>query len=177
MNNLKDHIDEPMLGIVAGLNLLGFQTMMSCCGFSYKNEKVRKSHLGKTYVYIKHENVPCVFLSKLSIKSGWVFQDRGLFIDWYGLGWQDWRQHEWTKKESVHNYEAFLMDISKMEQALYLYRNYMKDSVTIHDGNESYKENVSKYWQYEPAEPWVVTKEEFINLITLPKSLEGQIAT
>ena len=175
MNNLKDHIDEPMLGIVAGLNLLGFKTTMSCCGFTYKDEKVRKSHLGKTYVYIKYEKVPLALLAGLSLKSGWVYRERGANIDWYGLGWKEWGNHEWTKPESIHNYEAFLMDISKMELALYLYRNYMTESVTIRDGNELYRQDVSKYWQYEPAEPWVVTKEEFLQMITIQKEFIGRI--
>lgn len=165
MQNLKDHIDEPMLKVIAGLNLIGFKTWMSCCGFKYKGEKVKKSHLGKPYVYLDYKQISEDFflrdvLCDLSLKSDWIFCKRLPFIDFYAEVWKD--NHVWKEKESVHNYESYVLSISALNRAI-LDRDFnFKDKVTISDGNKFYKEKVSSYWQYEPTEDWVVTKEEYL---------------
>jgi hypothetical protein len=79
METVKDHIDAPILKAVAGMNLLGFKTYMSCCGFTYKDEQVKKSHLGKAYMYLDCEqiiNTPRLssLLTEICLESGWQFR-------------------------------------------------------------------------------------------------------
>ncbi len=167
MQNLKDHIDEPMLKVVAGLNLLGFTTVMSCCGFEYKGEKVKKSHLPKPYVYLNSKEVMeshhlREILCDLALKSSWVFYDHRVFIDFYAETWKD--NHIWSKRESVHNYESYILSISALNKAILTRSSDFKDKARIWDGNNLYKEQVSVHWQYEPAEDWIVTKEEYLTM-------------
>lgn len=167
MKNLKDHIDEPILKAVAGLNLLGFKTNMSCCGFSYKGEKVKKSHLGKSYIYlttaqIRNSATLKTLLCDLCLDSKWLFRNNEPFVDFYAAGWQN--GETWASRDSVHNYEMFVLNIKSLLDAIKSRENLMMDSVKVIDGYHFYKEKVSSYWQYEPAEDWHLTKEEYLTI-------------
>lgn len=166
-NLLKDHIDDPIKKAVVGMNLLGFKTYMSCCGFSYEGESVKKSHLGKCYLFLDYNQIISnnkflAILSKISLKSKWVFKRHHDFVDFYGETWS--KDHPWASLGAVHNYEAFLLAINSLERVIEEQSGHFLDSALIEDGNLYYVKTVSKYWQYKPTEPWLVTKEDFYNL-------------
>lgn len=138
-DELKDHIDEPIKKCVVGLSLLGFKTIMSCCGFSYEEERVPKKHLGKVYIYLLmdnfydfHEPNLSAILIRLSALSNWkigpvngAFFDKGMLFDF-------------------HAQPSFL------------------DEAVIRDGNRYYAEKM-KGWQYKPKRCWEVKREEYEN--------------
>lgn len=49
MKNLKDLIDKPILKTVALLNILGFKTVWSCCGYNYPGDVNRCHQMGQSY--------------------------------------------------------------------------------------------------------------------------------
>lgn len=166
-NLLKDHIDDPIKKSVVGMSLLGFKTYMSCCGFSYEGESVRKSHLGKCYIYLDYDQVMrdnrlLYLLSIVSLRSKWVFRNLYNFIDFYGETWN--KDHPWASLGTVHNYEQFLITINALEKAIEELSLNFQDGALIEDGNLYYVRNVSKHWQYKPTEPWLVHKEDFYSL-------------
>lgn len=162
---VEKHIDMPMRKIVAGLNLLGFKTLMSCCGYTYEGEEVKKSHLGKAYVYLDNRVIPdaSMFLTLLA-NARWQIKFEGpYFIDLFANTWEN--NHPWGSSDSVHNYEVYVLAINQLEKTLE--RDYfidkMRDYAVIADGNHHYiTEDEIKYWQYKPALDWVVTKEQFL---------------
>lgn len=165
MNNLKDHIDVPIRKCVAGLALLGLKPMMSCCGFTYKGEEKEpryKSHLGKAYIYISYNGEAPLRLLSLAAFSQWTinFLNPNL-IDFYAGTWH--KDHPWAKSGCVHNYEIFALALRSLENALQKQESFFLDKVTLVDGNRWYKEQ-TKHWQYEPAEDWIITKEEYFSL-------------
>lgn len=172
--NLEDHIDAPIKKAVAGLALLGLNPVMSCCGFSYENESVPKTHLKKAYVYLSWSNdsiVPyeyfCALLMNLSRVSDWTISPmrgykEGLMVfDFYGNTWT--AGHPWEKKDAVHNYEVFVLAITALNGAIESFENKMVDSCLLEDGNKLYSE-FSSFWKYKPTKPWRITKEIWKNL-------------
>lgn len=164
-NKLEDHIDEPIKKAVAGLNLLGFKTYMSCCGFTYDGEKVEKSHLGKAYVYLDSDQVLnsdklSILLTRIALKSKWRFQICDKFIDFYGDTWSP--DHPWSNHKSIHNYEVYLLSINSLIREIRENRHFFQDC-EIKDGNHSYLE-VSKYWKYKPCESWFVKASDWENI-------------
>lgn len=169
MNNLKDHIDDPIKKCVVGLNLLGIKTAMSCCGFTYKGELVPKKHLEKTYIYIDLLNTPqnrMETLILLARKSTWTmafFGEAHPFCDFYAPAWE--KGHPWNDENCPHFYEKAALGIHGLEEAIKSLRDYFLDEAIISDGNKMYTDTFKiKYWQYEPTEDWVVTKETFDSL-------------
>lgn len=164
-NKLEDHIDEPIKKAVVGMSLLGFKTYMSCCGFSYDNEKVYKSHLEKAYIYLDSKQITeSTALSRrllsLACLSGWAINPNVPFVDFYGKHWEE--NHPWKTKTSVHNYEVFLLSISRLNKAIETMKNEFLDfTVEIKDGNHHYIEEVSSFWQYKPTESWFVNRNTY----------------
>ena len=167
LDNVKTHIDAPIRKAVAGMNLFGFTTLMSCCGFTYDDEEVEKSHLGKCYMYLDSEKTRSserlmALLTALSLHSRWVFKDNGPFIDFYGETWRDKGSgdHPWAKELSVHNYEVFLLSIFSLNQAIEKHRGFFLDEARIKDGNSFYA-NISSFWKFKPKNEWVITKGDW----------------
>lgn len=168
LNNLEDHIDEPIKKCVVGMALLGFKPVMSCCGFNYKGEKVPKKHLEKAYMYLDY---PSLIERKLGsdlltigTESGWnIGTFRGkTFIDFYAPTWEN--KHPWNDFNCPHFHEKFVIAIASLEESIINLKKHFKEKVVIEDGNTFYKEKVSKYWQYEPTQDWEVTPETFDKL-------------
>jgi hypothetical protein len=165
--NLEDHIDEPIKKCVAGMALLGFNPIMSCCGFNYKGEKVPKKHLEKAYLYLNGSSLNeknSLILMKIAKESGWTIKP--LFgsgiIDFFAETWA--KTHPWNVPGCPHFHEVFVIAINYLERAINNHKNeFPKEGVKITDGNEMYKE-VHKYWQYEPTNSWVVTPEIYEKL-------------
>lgn len=174
-NLLEDHIDAPIKKAVAGLALLGFNPIMSCCGFSYDNEAVPKTHLKKAYVYLSWSaaisKIPyeafSTALMTLSQVSDWTiapvkgFSDGLIVFDFYGNTWSS--GHPWKRKEAVHNYEVFVLAITSLNKVIEKYEDIMLDLILLEDGNKHY-EKLSKFWKYKSTEPWLITKEIWKNL-------------
>lgn len=166
-NTVYNHIDAPIRKAVAGMNLLGFNTYMSCCGFSYENEEVKKSHLGKAYMYLDFEQVwknprLCDLLTKISLESNWNYDRNRDFIDFYAKTWK--KNHPWSDYNSVHHYEVFLLAIKNLNDTIKRFENSFLDSVEIKDGNLYYLEKVSSFWNYKPLPSWTIEKENWENI-------------
>lgn len=168
IDKLEDHIDDPIKKCVAGMALLGFKPEMSCCGFSYKTERVPKKHLEKAYIFLDYKdlinNKLGTLLLQVGMQSGWDINlvNGEIFVDFYAPTWEN--RHPWNDLKCPHFYEKFIIAISRLEKTLIGMKEHFKDSVVIRDGNNYYKENVSKYWQYEPTQDWEVTPEIFERL-------------
>lgn len=164
---LENHIDEPIKKCVVGMALLGFKPIMSCCGFTYKDEKVPKKHLGKAYIYLSHDDIikngRSTNLLQLMYLSGWKIDilDKN-FIDFYSNTWQ--KDHPWNDKNCPHYYEMFVLAINSLEKTLETLKAHFNKEAIIEDGNKFYLEKVSKFWQYKPCKDWVVTPETFEKL-------------
>jgi len=165
-NSLQYHIDAPIRKCVVGLNLLGIKTGMSCCGFSYKGEEVEKKHLAKSYIYIINDLSP--YNAKLLLDLAAMSQltidcIMGGWIDFYGKTWHE--NHPWADLKCPHYYESFVLAINALEKALEAKKHLFFDECIIKDGNSLYKDKFKiKYWQYEPAEDWILKKEEWDSL-------------
>lgn len=166
ISNLQDHIDDPIKKCVVGMALLGFNPQMSCCGFSYKGEKVPKKHLKKAYMFLNFSDVIDNNLGnkllEISKMSRWKFNVLAAdYIDFYAQTWQ--KDHPWDDDQCPHFYENFLLGINALEGTLIHLKEHFKKTTIIRDGNHLYKTKM-KYWQYEPTEDWVVTPEIFDSL-------------
>lgn len=169
MQKLEDHIDEPIKKCVVGMSLLGFEPMMSCCGFSYKGEKVPKEHLKKAYIYLYFPHLRgnallCRLLLELSVTSRWNISPVSQhIIDFYANHWD--QNHPWNKIGCPHNHEIFVLWIDSLEKAIEKYSSCFLDQAIINDGNNFYKDELKlKHWQYEPTENWIVTPETWNSL-------------
>jgi len=167
-NKLEDHIDEPIKKCVVGMTLLGFKPLMGCCGFNYKGEKVPKKHLEKAYLYLDYKNIQDNGLGgkllQIAAISRWTINPlQGLkFVDFYGDTWS--KNHPWSDVNCPHFHETFVLAINSLEKTLVSLKEYFLQKALIEDGNKYYKEEVSKYWQYDPTESWEVTPEIFEKL-------------
>ncbi len=166
-NQLEDHIDAPIKKCVAGLNLLGIRTLMSCCGFTYEGEKVPKKHLGKSYIYIDLSKTPpdkAETILNLSRFSSWTIKPiNESQLDFYGDYWE--KDHPWNDIDCPHYYEKFVLNINRLEKAIDRLSSLFLEEATIQDGNNDYaNEYKIKYWQYKPTYPWIVTPEIYRNL-------------
>jgi len=171
MDNLELHIDDPIKKSVVGLALLGFKPVFSCCGFSYKGESVKKSHMtGKPYIYldanldIEHKEL----LFDIARQSFWTigFPGSGTYIDFYSpLGKFERQDHPWSSENSPHNCEPAVLTIAALERVLATKSSQFTNSVEIIDGNYIYKEIYKiKNWQYPVSLPWIVTPDTFNSL-------------
>lgn len=160
---LEDHIDEPIKKCVAGMALLGYNPIMSCCGFNYKGEKVPKKHLKKTYMYLKPAQPFDTAFYNIMIDSQWTLKGLGKYcFDFFANTWD--ANHPWNEEGCPHFYEVFAIAINSLEKAIErVPKDFFAENVLLKDGNEDYKKNI-KHWQYEPAEPWKITYEEFIKM-------------
>lgn len=165
---LENHIDEPIKKCVVGMSLLGFKPLMSCCGFNYPGEKVPKKHLNKAYLYLSYDDIiknnRGTHLLQLSSMSGWKISvlPGNHFIDFYAQTWEE--KHPWNDIKCPHFYETFVLGISALEKTLNILKNNFLKEAVIEDGNKFYINNVSKFWQYKPAQDWIVTPETFDKL-------------
>ena len=119
--NIQDHIDAPILKSVVGLNLLGFKTYMSCCGYDYDDPKVPKTHLKKAYIYLDTKQVYqsdrlSSSLNRLCMDSNWRIGISNNFLDFYANTWD--KGHPWESPQSVHYYEVFLLAIHHLNKAI-----------------------------------------------------------
>ncbi len=165
---LEYHIDEPIKKCVVGLALLGFEPLFSCCGFTYKGEKVKKAHMtGKPYIFLSAPSVlgrSELFL-RLTLRSGWSVgtTSAGGIFDFYGRKMEE--GHPWAGQDSPHRMEAQVCSIRGLELALEEVKSIFLRNATIRDGNAIWKfDKGLKHWQYEPTKDWVVTPEIFAKL-------------
>lgn len=159
---LEDHIDLPIKKCVVGLSLLGFRPIFSCCGFSYKEESVKKDHLDRPYIYLDYPAMSLAekdLLLEIARSANWkiTFLNPNL-INFQGDCWEEGQI--WAKKDSPHYYEQAVLSLNRLEQTIDKYKNKFLHSVMIVDGNKIYKELFKiKHWQYEPVSDWKVTPE------------------
>lgn len=174
---LEDHIDEPIKRAVALLNLYGIGTIFSCCGFSYKGEKVPKSHIhNHPQILFKATRNNLMKACKL-IHCG-VFASNNMWSvhitptngrEPFVKALMSCRfQHQsngqinnWLDKSSPHHHEGANVVIACLEDRLVTFKDEMKDEVLIHDYNAIMKKAYPS-WQYDACEPWLVRKKDFI---------------
>ncbi len=177
---LEDHIDTPIKKCVVGLALIGFKPVFSCCGFTYSNEEVPKSHLPlKSYIFIDaalNYNQRAMLLH-LAMESRWIigqtagFNEKSNFLDFYYTGWET--GHPWAAADSPHRPEKNVIAIHFLEQVLgYFIQEISKTNpkafespIILTDGNKIYKEVIGlKHWQYQPCDDWEISLDTFNNL-------------
>lgn len=169
IETVEKYIDAPIRKTVAGLNLLGFKTYMSCCGFTYDGEQIEKSHLPKVYVFLDSEQVLkdqrlSSFLTNLSLRAGWTAKLFGKFIDFYYEDPHFRHPNPWADPKSIHNYEQFLLGIHKLNRGIEDFSGEFFSYASIEDGNKYYYDNVSKFWKIKPAANWLVKREDWAKI-------------
>ena len=155
-------IDEPIKDCVAFLNLLGFKTRWSCCGFDYKNQLDIKSHtINRPHIYLTYViSKGLDFLVRICVESGWSLRLTKVSCDicWEiscGLSLDP----NWDKKESIHNYESSVVAIENLRRTLLKYKEYFLEGVILEDENIRMKDLMSN-WQYPLSLPWIIRKKE-----------------
>jgi hypothetical protein len=168
LNNLEDHIDEPIKKCVVGLALLGFTPIFSCCGFNYHGEKIRKDHfLNKPYIYIDYSKMTSELkevLLDICFKSRWSIGISGAnCVDFHGWKWE--KEHPWSADGCLHKPEMNVISLRELEKVLETYRPKFQEQALIRDGNDVWKKDLGlKHWQYAPSESWWVTPDTFDKL-------------
>lgn len=164
---LEEHIDEPIKKCVVGLALLGYDPIFSCCGFSYKGEKIKKDHLDEPYIYLDLSSMNQLqksFILDLSKNAGWHITFAGPdILNLKGSCFGPY--HPWSKKDSPHRYEQNVISIKALENFIESQIDKFNNQSTIKDGNKTYKNKYGlKHWQYEESDDWTVTPDIFNQL-------------
>jgi hypothetical protein len=174
---LEDHIDTPIKKCVAGFALLKFQTIFSCCGFTYRDESVPKTHLPlKSYLYISTRDLhreQRSMLFDIAMGSGWVISPiaGGEMVDFHFRGWE--QNHPWAAANSPHKAELNVMGLKQLEDVLdsfifgfeKTHPTIFINPITIIDGNKLYKDGKGlKHWQYPVCDDWEITLDIYKQL-------------
>jgi len=163
---LEDQIDIPIKKCVAMINLLGMKTLWACCGFDYKGQPKFKDHTyGKTHIYIDFKT-GLSNLQKLSFirsKTDWSLSIVSVSCTdaWLLEAPHRFGPNIWTKKNSIHFHESSNISIKILENVLISMKDLMVDAVDLIDENTVMKEHF-EYWQHDPAEDWIIKKEDVI---------------
>lgn len=169
LDPLEDHVDEPIKKCVVGMALLGFQPLFSCCGFTYRGEKVKKDHIwGKPYIFLNHAIMSGplkALLVDLSINTGWTIGNIApTIVDFYFYNNAANTPPSWKEKDSPHFHEPSVLAISRLEKQLEALKEHFKPT-EIKDGNVIWKEDLKiRHWQYPSCASWKVTPETFDSL-------------
>ena len=159
---LEDQIDVPIKKCVAMINLLGLKTLWSCCGFDYRGQPKFKDH-GDAHIYINFNDGINKINELLFIrsKSGWSLSiaDVSCTEAWHLEAPSVFGDEMWSKKDSIHFHESSNISIKNLETVLVDMKELMLEEVVLMDENSTMKE-LFEYWQHEPAEDWVIKKEE-----------------
>jgi len=173
LNSLQDDIDAPMRLIVAMLALLGCEPLFSCCGFDYDGQPLHKTHeYGCAYIQMRSNTWSNSVLAtlenskiihKLTSKSpNWewwkiknIFYLRSAFTLEH-----DKVKYPWVSSRTcIHYSEVGVLNINRLEKALWGLRGYFADTVEIVDTNYSYRnDSTIRSWQYPSLDPWIVTR-------------------
>ena len=175
---LKDDIDVPIRSVIAMLALLGCEPLFSCCGFDYDGQPLHKTHeYGCVFFQMKKNKQSEILIATLEHLDIVVKLSKEIVDDWI---WEWWelnniiflrsaftRQHKdnrypWVDKRTcIHYCEMGVLNINRLEKALWKMKDYMLDEVTIVDTNNDYKTDKNiRNWQYPGLEPWAVTIDD-----------------
>lgn len=161
---LDYYIDEPIKECVAFLNLLGFKTRWSCCGFNYKNQLSIKSHvINKPHICLTYvTSTGLNLLANIAIKSGWDLKLAQVSCDvCWEISWSRSLNKNWDDKNSIHNYESSIIGITNLRNTLLSFKEYfLENDIIIEDENIRMKDLMPD-WQFPLALPWVINKKDF----------------
>ena len=163
---LEDQIDAPIKKCIAMLNLLGLKTLWSCCGFDYRGQPKFKDHAyGNAHIFIDFNSGIKNINELLFIrsKSGWSLSVANVSCTeaWLLEAPSVFGSEMWNNKDSIHYHESSNISIKNLETFLVGMEELMLEKVVLADENTVMKE-LFEYWQHEPAEDWVIKKEEII---------------
>ena len=166
--SLKHHIDQPIRKAVAGMALLGFKPLMSCCGFNYEGQEEGRKHFkGKPYMYLdaRQETMDATqryLIVNILIDSRWcmgAISNRFPLLDFYANTWT--KDHPWADPDCPHNPEMAVLAIHSLNNSIsnFIQANEKmvidRGDVELVDGNETMYKDIPN-WQYKPAEPWKI---------------------
>ena len=171
---LKNDIDVPVRSLVVMLALLGCEPLFSCCGFDYDGQPSHKTHeYGCVYFQMRSNNWSNIVLAtlenskiinKLTNKSPdwewWKIKDT-LFLRSAFTLFHD-KNYPWvTSEDCIHYSEVGVLNIDRLEKALWGLRERFSDVAEIVDTNHVYKNDRNiRNWQYPTLEPWSVTIDD-----------------
>ena len=179
-----DCVDKPMRPLVFELNRIGMITKFSCCGFVYLEEDLDepKSHIrGQAYVqfYVKNTTNGSEQLKKLAYiisKSGWEMMMPFLpsnkcliTIRCRNTVPNDLYYKGDDLHESIHQYEAFALQIQHLTYLIQEHIKSVSDTVEIIDGNSYY--DVVPFWQVLPKPSWSIKIDEYYKRFGKVKSI------
>lgn len=187
---LENLIDEPIKRCVILLNLLGYETVWSCCGYDYPNQEefVKKGHqYNRGYIIFKDpitNGKNCdqthhkLFIYDLwtsltrmpSSRWSMVYRSYGNSHTVFDLHYKvDMQTDSWTPG-TKHHYELGCNQIMTMENILSYLLNANKHlldpnkkPITLVDTNKINKEN-NRLWQVEYGSDWTFSIDDYLIL-------------
>lgn len=177
MDSVRDYIDAPIRRAVALMNLFGFQTTYSCCGFNYENQNdvMIKDHvLGSTYIrfiadektypkLLKLLNCPIfasqrAWICNIRLANGCNKVEASIYCNFNTSD----NNSIWSKGDSPYFHERINCVIKILEDHLLTFRDEFIEVVDIHDYNKTIIEDYP-YWQQTPKGVWNITKQYILD--------------
>jgi hypothetical protein len=167
--NLEDDIDQPLKNVVAMINLMGVQTIWSCCGFDYSGQPEHKFHeYGSVYIRM-HFNEASYGLVYNLVKTGLSLPWNGAFYNCGGgteaqlkamFGHTD-HLKPWDNVACPHYAEVASFAIFNLEHQILQFRSMMRDMVVMLDTNGMFQKQFEN-WQYSPKKSWTIIKSDVL---------------
>lgn len=178
--NLKDLIDWPIVDTVAYLNILGFKTIWSCCGYNYPNDDGKCHQMGQTYFIIDIDNDDNILKSMLlnlleERPEVWQLICRktpNFNKTRYDLHFIFPSQNKSWTYGTKHFYEIPAVEIFNLNEILKQKIKILKQSniifpktITVTDSNSDKVTVFGNLWQVEVGSPWVIDVDNYIKNI------------
>ncbi len=183
--NLEEHVDLPIKDTVAMFNLLGMETIWSCCGYNYKDQDlkiVNKDHAQTFQILISakedtFKKITKIFNSEIFLWYGLnlniSYRDgQGLVMTLMRAPFPKNTVGMWKAEDSPHWHEMPNAFIYKINARLMEFRNEFAEEVLLVDQNTHMKKIIPT-WEYPVSEPWLIKKSDVLtNLAGLIEEME-----
>lgn len=155
--NLEQDIDLPIRKVVKYLNLLGIETVFSCCGFDYSGQEDHKAHIyGMPQVICKASPRALEIFTNImedTKMAGWrAYLEVKDFGTCFTLMFPVHNQL-WPDPKMPHFHEPYAIALTKMENKLLEFKDEFQLHVEVIDSNKKLQEQF-EYWAYEPTQSW-----------------------
>lgn len=184
LKSLKEDIDIPIRTLVATFALLGCEPLWSCCGFDYDGQPLHKTHeYGNAFIFFRETNQTQKIVDSLIEHKVVQNKEKGSGMDSKTNDWitytferrihlasnfdyyQKKSDYPWSKNSCIHYPELAIIQINGLGwHVCKLFSNELLDTVTLHDTNKRYKDNLVD-WQYPVLEDWIIHKEDVFRSI------------
>lgn len=168
---LEDCIDTPIKKCVALLNLLGLETVWSCCGFDYEGQRNKDHVPGSPQIFIKANSKSFNLLLKIvdyelfKVQNAWNAMIKCMqlqeptFILFCQFPMN--KGGLWDTQNSPHFHERPVMCITFLEHRLLQFKDKMKNKVVLTDMNKTMKD-ITPIWGMNYMEDWIIRKEDWV---------------